>query len=488
MWSIAVSDGGADEVELEESVNISKTVLQLLWGQDPVRTAMPWLPEPPDEKHVHTESTRCSRFSKKAFMAKIKQAAKEARKEYDETQKSIFEFHVVSNEVSQNDYDHNNRAFSRSMQTRIDLGAPTQRAERGLIAASILNALLGTIHRTYFVPEEQRSSRSLWNTDFGLEHTLFIATSTCTVFASWYVYRTIYCTALRWYTCLMFSEQLVSTLSMAGAITDYLPCYIDLRHTGNMEGWYRCRKYFTQYTDVHVFGMKDQIVVASALVMSTIISGTAVVKYFGDATNIDWSDPGPLIALLNMAIIGSLVFLAMAALERLNAQTGAILGKLDEVAIEVSRTTNVEQSVMERAMETEAASASIQLDDDDANRDDDAEFISDNTEQDGSGGGQPDTRAKQLSSTKPAATLRAVLEEEEEMGVEVEQIEARQHKMQETLTNIGHHLDAKLSHLADVTKAHGQNIGEIAQMQKISAEAVYLANIMSELRDHPCVH
>jgi DNA-binding IscR family transcriptional regulator len=60
--------------------------------------------------------------------------------------------------------------------------------------------------------------------------------------------------------------------------------------------------------------------------------------------------------------------------------------------------------------------------------------------------------------------------------------------MQETLTNIGHHLDAKLSHLADVTKAHGQNIGEIAQMQKISAEAVYLANIMSELRDHPCVH
>lgn len=406
-------------------------------------------------------------------MVKQKEQERAIRKEYDEVQKSLFEFQINHSLLSQDDYEQNDRAHSRSMQTRMDLGSPTARAEKGLIAASILNALLGTIHRTWIVPDEKRTSRNLWNTEFGVEHTLFISTCTCTVFASWYVYRTIYCTALRWYTCLILSNQLVSTLSMQGAIINFLPCYIDLRHSGNMEGWYRARRYFTRYTDEHVFGMKDQIVVATALVVVVVMSATAVQKYFGDSTSIDWTDPGPLISLLNMTVIGSLVFLAVAALERLNAQTEHILGVLDEVAIEVSRTTNVEQSVMERAMEAEAKLGAL-----------DPEDVGLASTWDGSTGNESTTGTHSHLHTASRkgldekAELAEILAEAHETEVEVQQVERM-------LTSIGHHLDSKLNYLTGLTQSTDKAMIDLITMQKLSSEAVYLANIMTELRDHP---
>ena len=52
------------------------------------------------------------------------------------------------------------------------------------------------------------------------------------------------------------------------------------------------------------------------------------------------------------------------------------------------------------------------------------------------------------------------------------------------MQRIGHHLDAKVSDLQDMTHSNLRTSGDLISMQKISAEAVYLQNIMSELRDH----
>ena len=40
-----------------------------------------------------------------------------------------------------------------------------------------------------------------------------------------------------------FLRQTHSTIIVEEAITDKLPCYMDLRHRGNLDAWYSARKH-----------------------------------------------------------------------------------------------------------------------------------------------------------------------------------------------------------------------------------------------------
>ena len=129
--------------------------------------------------------------------------------------------------------------------------------------------------------------------------------------------------------------------------SDTLPAFTDVdpRHDGNLEAWYHTRQFFRQYTGCFVFGTSQQVVVASALLFSVILSATTITKYFGVSGDIDWSDPGPLISLLNIGVVGALVFLAMLALERINLQDSKIVGKLEAVAVETADADSIQSKI-----------------------------------------------------------------------------------------------------------------------------------------------
>jgi hypothetical protein len=110
------------------------------------------------------------------------------------------------------------------MQTVIDLGEPTARSRYVIVALAVLNGFLGQVHRMWLMPADLRPKDTLWNTPFGYDTLLFLTCSVTTICCSWYCYSSIYETALRWYTVLTFSDQLVATLSMGGAMEYDLPC------------------------------------------------------------------------------------------------------------------------------------------------------------------------------------------------------------------------------------------------------------------------
>jgi 4-hydroxybenzoate polyprenyltransferase len=77
--------------------------------------------------------------------------------------------------------------------------------------------------------------------------------------------------------------------------------------------------------------MKAQAIVASSLLISAGVSFNAITNYFSDSTNIDWSNPGGWFSLFNMLVLAALLFLALIALERINAETTRLVKKLDMV-------------------------------------------------------------------------------------------------------------------------------------------------------------
>eukprot|EP01047_Picozoa_sp_COSAG01_P014698 COSAG01_NODE_721_length_14068_cov_479.648436_5_plen_141_part_00 len=82
--------------------------------------------------------------------------------------------------------------------------------------------------------------------------------------------------------------------------------------------------------------------------MAAVVSVNAIMSYFKDPSQVDWSDPAPWFSLLNMNVVGSLVFLALVALERINSENKNLLRKLDIVAVEMTRNSTVQQLVVER--------------------------------------------------------------------------------------------------------------------------------------------
>eukprot|EP01046_Picozoa_sp_COSAG06_P051530 COSAG06_NODE_8426_length_2178_cov_8.941151_2_plen_403_part_00 len=148
------------------------------------------------------------------------------------------------------------------------------------------------------------------------------------------------------YMVLMFVEQMSHSLLIDSAMRVHLPCYCDIRHEGNLEGWFTGRRYFNQYCNTHVFSLKNQFKIATALVVCGVFSVQAVTNYFDDVENIDWSNPGGFVCLLNLLVLLGCLFLSLIALERINKCTIKLVRKLDHVSINVSR--GVGQEAMER--------------------------------------------------------------------------------------------------------------------------------------------
>jgi hypothetical protein len=80
----------------------------------------------------------------------------------------------------------------------------------------------------------------------------------------------------------------------------------------------------------------------------------AISSSFSDAAAVDWRNPSTLFSLLNMLVLGLLLFLCLVALERINRESVKLLKHLDMVGLEVSRVSNVEVSVDERAQDSAA--------------------------------------------------------------------------------------------------------------------------------------
>ena len=84
---------------------------------------------------------------------------------------------------------------------------------------------------------------------------------------SYIVYRSLFHLTFTWYMVLNFVEQMAQSLLIETAMQVHLPCYCEMRHEGNLEGWFIGRRYFNEYCDVHVFSMKNQAKVALSLLV-----------------------------------------------------------------------------------------------------------------------------------------------------------------------------------------------------------------------------
>ena len=165
-------------------------------------------------------------------------------------------------------------------------------------------------------------------------------------------------------------------------------------------------------------------------------------RYFGDSTNVDWSNPGGLFSLVNMIVLGALVFSALVALERINNETTKLLKKLDIVAVNVARISSVKQSVEER------------------NNDDIKE------EEEHSSLGELSANA---TDKMGEATRVFHRRKYDEFQKEVVEQDDRTHAM--------------LREAADAKRELMFKVKEVINRQEVVSEYQYLINIMSELRD-----
>jgi hypothetical protein len=145
---------------------------------------------------------------------------------------SIFDYAMWEQVTCADDWDENNEAIGRGMQTRIDFGCPSRLGEKLLLLLSAINASLGILLRL--------SAGNGTDQVFGEIPGAGLATLSCfivTFLCSWFCYRTIFIVAFQWYMSLSFMQQIAKVLSINGATREHLPCYIDLRHPGNLESW-----------------------------------------------------------------------------------------------------------------------------------------------------------------------------------------------------------------------------------------------------------
>lgn len=139
----------------------------------------------------------------------------------------IADYEIKGDVHSATDWDERNTIYLQGMMTGIDTGRPTVRGRKIVYGLALLNATIGMIHRGVLGHIVVGNN---W-----LECLVTIVCCILTLFTSHYVYNELFCTAFRWYTVLMFNEQLAKVLTIEGAMTVHLPCYIDLRHEGNLE-------------------------------------------------------------------------------------------------------------------------------------------------------------------------------------------------------------------------------------------------------------
>ena len=184
----------------------------------------------------------------------------------------------------------------------------------------------------------------------------------------------------------------------------------------------------------------------------------AISSSFADASAVDWENPSTLFSLLNMLVLGVLMFLCLVALERINGETMKLLKRLDQVGVEVSKVSSVDNSVSERVKSVEAhkqiehrALRSEALGDRIArNNDKFKEELSSPR------AGYISPRLKDGEDTQ--AMLRQALSDLEEMGEGIGVVD---------------------SVVVDVHKI----VQKIIAHNEVSLEATYLQNILAELRD-----
>eukprot|EP01046_Picozoa_sp_COSAG06_P099867 COSAG06_NODE_45985_length_350_cov_1.195219_1_plen_67_part_10 len=63
----------------------------------------------------------------------------------------------------------------------------------------------------------------------------------------------------------LFLKQTHSAILVEEAITNHLPCYMDLRNQGNLDSWYSARQYLQEETNAECFAHKDQLPIAIAM-------------------------------------------------------------------------------------------------------------------------------------------------------------------------------------------------------------------------------
>jgi hypothetical protein len=347
----------------------------------------------------------------------------------------IYDYEVKGDINSALDWEERNGIYMQGMQTDIDTGKPTPQAQVLLVCLALLNASIGMLHR--------------WSTgltvvgDISGEGSVVITCAVVTFVGSYIVFSTLFRVAFRWYTVLIFMEQLAHVLIIEGAMRVHLPCYIDLRHEGNLEGWYCARDYLNAYCNVHIFGLKSQSIVASSLIISALVSFNAVTNYFSDSANIDWANPGGWFSLLNMLVLAALLFLALVALERINAETTKLVKKLDVVGIEVSRTSSVAQTARERILDDQE-----QIDQEEKEREEGIK-----------------QRMKQAKKKSACSDLG-----EAQRGIE---------SISHEVGLLRHQTDL----VFDMLKKIDTQTNDIINRQEIATEYQYLQNIISELRD-----
>lgn len=346
----------------------------------------------------------------------------------------IYSYEIKGGVASSLDWDERNGVYMQGMQTAIDLGKPTPKAQVLLCLLSLLNASIGMLHRAI-------TGLTIIG-DISGEGSIVIACAIVTFVGSYIVFQTLFRVAFRWYTVLTFMEQLAHVLTIERAVKVHLPCYIDLRHEGNLEAWYSARDYLNAYCNMHVFGMKSQSIVASSLIISAIVSFNAVTNYFADSANIDWSNPGGWFSLLNMLALAALLFLALVALERINAETKKLVKTLDSVGIEVSRTSAVAQTAKERI-----------IDDQDRIENEEEERV--------------ETLKQRMRKRKKHANF--------DSG-------ETQHGLQQISSEV-EALNHRTELMFDILRKLDVQTNDIINRQEIATEYQYLQNIVAELRD-----
>ena len=386
-------EGDDDEAD---PFNIGRGTLDLIWEQSQLRDSLPF---------VDNETTAAD---------------------------VIYDFEVKGKVISAMDWEERNGIYMQGLETGIDTGKPTPKARAFIICLALLNASIGMLHR-YLMGID------VIGEVIG-EGVVVLSCFVVTFACSYIVYNTLFCVAFQWYTVLIFMEQLASVLIIDGAMRVHLPCYIDLRHEGNLEGWYSARDYLNHYCNTYIFGMKNQAIVASSLIISAIVSFRAVTNHFSDSANIDWSNPGGWFSLLNMLVLAALLFLALVALERINAETTKLVKKLDLVGIEVSRTSTISQTARERLDQDKMA---LEL-----------------TGEERDAGLRKRMAAQAVTSDLSDAERSIRL-----IASELEELKDEQKKQARLLSRVEVHSN------------------DIINRQEIASEYQYLSNIIAELRD-----
>eukprot|EP01043_Picozoa_sp_COSAG02_P022646 COSAG02_NODE_1183_length_14014_cov_4.551707_6_plen_1393_part_00 len=327
---------GDDEEEEEEEgeeeeagMDYSSRLLRLFWQQDAASDSLPWL----QGQMQHDE-----------MLSSMSQAQL--------NRMLVYEFQLKDPPRDPNDVLFNLNIAVQGVQSKIDTGRPKTRAKIAVGVLAVAHGLLGLVHRTSFREQE------VFGADVQ-EHAGALGTCICTTVASYVVYTVLLRTGLKWWMVHLFLKQTHSAILVEEAISNHLPCYMDLRNQGNLDSWYSARQYLQEETNAECFAHKDQLPIAIAMVMCAGLSVNALTSYFADTGSVDFSAaPGILISLFNLVVIGVLLLIPLMALEKINTETSVLLRKMNQVAVELGKT--LEENVDERFREEQrAASAAL---------------------------------------------------------------------------------------------------------------------------------